>query len=121
MIDPNAFANVSLPGGFTILRVEISVEPLVDGLGRDAVARTRITRNNFEITARSGLSDDEFSVTLYHEVLEAASVASASPPASVMDFNEGDFEAAAYSAHDQFGTASPQNLNRMLQSYGFEG
>ena len=118
-MDLNAFANVFLAGGFTILRVEISVEPLVDALGREAIARTRITQNNFEITVRAGLIDDELSVTLYHEVLEAASVASVRPPASVMDFNEGDFEAGAYAAHNELGAASPENLNRMLRSYGF--
>ncbi len=46
-------------------------------------------------------------------------VASFNPPASVMEFNEGDFERAGYEAHEQFGTATPDSLNRMLQSYGF--
>ena len=68
---------------------------------------------------RSGLSDKECSVTLYHEILEAMTVAVANPPASVGEFNEADFERAGYEAFDQFGAASPENLNRMLQSYGF--
>jgi hypothetical protein len=119
MLEGAAFSNASLRGGLNIIRIDISAEPLVDALGREAIARTRITGRNFEITIRSGLNDDEFSVTLYHEVLEAATVASRNPPVSVMDFSEGNFEAAGYRAHEQFGAASPDNLNRMLHQYGF--
>lgn len=46
-------------------------------------------------------------------------VACSDPPASLMEFNEGDFERGGYEAHEQLGTASPKNLNRRLQSYGF--
>ena len=55
---------------------------------------------------------------MYHEILEAATIASPNPPANVIEFNEGDFE-RAHSAHEQFGVASAENLNRMLQSSGF--
>ena len=120
MIDPSLFENMRLPGGFRIVRIEISSAPLVDALGRKAFARTRIIGRNFEIAIRSGLSDEEFSVTLYHEILEAAAVACADPPVSVLDFNEGSFERTAYSAHEQFGAASVENLSLMLQSYGFQ-
>ena len=120
MIDPRSFEKVLLRGGFRLVRVEFAAEPLLDALGREAIARTRIVGRNFEIIIRSGLSEEEQSVTLYHEILEAAAVASDTPPASVMEFNEGDFERAAYSAHEQLGTASLERLNRMLQSYGFQ-
>ena len=56
---------------------------------------------------------------LYHEVLEAASVGSADPPACVMDFNESDFERAARAAHERWGNACAGNLNRLLQFYEF--
>jgi hypothetical protein len=59
------------------------------------------------------------SVTFYHEVLEAATVACSAPPASVIDFNEADFERTAYAMHEKFGPASPENLSRMLQFHGF--
>jgi hypothetical protein len=36
-----------------------------------------------------------------------------------MEFNEGDFEHAAQVAHARWGDATPESLNRMLQSYGF--
>ena len=56
---------------------------------------------------------------LYHEILEAATVASLHPPVRVMEFNEGDFERAARAAHAEWGDPTPENPNRMLQSYGF--
>ena len=53
-------------------------------------------------------------------MLEAMTVASDNPPESVRMFNEGDFERAAYRAHDELGEASPVSIDRMLQSYGFQ-
>ncbi len=44
---------------------------------------------------------------------------SSGPPASVLDFNEADFERAACAMHDELGEASPENLSRMLQLHGF--
>jgi hypothetical protein len=93
----------------------------VDALGREAAAQTRVTGREFRLRIRPGLSDEELSVTLYHEILEAAAVASWPAPASVMEFNEGDFERAAKAAHGRWGTASPENLNRMLQFHDFQG
>jgi hypothetical protein len=34
-------------------------------------------------------------------------------------FNEGDFERAAYRAHNELGEASPVSIDLMLQSHGF--
>jgi hypothetical protein len=119
MIDLNAFQNLRVRGGFRIVRVEITHEPIADAIGRQAVARTRIIRRDFDLLVRAGLSEHELSVTLYHEILEAATVAMENPPAAVRELNEGDFDRAAYQAHDEFGEVSPQNLDRMLQLYGF--
>ena len=58
-------------------------------------------------------------MTLYHEVLEAVSVASANPPESVLEFNEGDFEQAAQRMDEELGEATPEKLDAMLQSFGF--
>jgi len=80
---------------------------LRDALGREAIARTRIVGRTFEITMKSDLAEEEQSVTLYHEILEAAAVASPNPPSAVIDFNK------------EFDVASVENLNRMLKSYGF--
>jgi hypothetical protein len=120
MIDFRSFENIPLRGGFTIVRIEPAAGLLLDALGREAIARTRIVEGNFAIAIKSDLTEEEQSVTLYHEILEAAAVASPNPPPTVIDLNEGDFERAAYSAHGQFGVASVENLNRMLKSYGFK-
>jgi hypothetical protein len=65
------------------------------------------------------LDEHELSISLYHEVLEAATLAAEHPPASVLDFNEGDFERAAQDAHARRGVASPETLNQMLEEFGF--
>ena len=119
MTDAATFKNTRLCGGFVILTVGFSDEPLVDALGREAIAKTGIVGTTFDLLIRAGLDERELSVTLYHEILEAAAVASADPPASVMDFNEADFERTAYAMHNELGGASPENLNRMLQLHGF--
>jgi hypothetical protein len=119
MIDFRSFENIPLRGGFIVLRIEPAAGALRDALGREAIARTRIVGRTFEITMTSDLTEEEQSVTLYHEILEAAAVAAPNPPSAVIDFNEGDFERAAHLAHKEFGVASVENLNRMLKSYGF--
>jgi hypothetical protein len=119
MAGSNSFQGLRLRGGFLIVHVEFVIEPLVDAMGRPALAKTQIVGRGFHLTVLSGLSDNEKSVTLYHEVLEAKTVASSEAPASVRDFNEGDFERAAYEAHERFGPVSPEGMNSMLQFYGF--
>jgi hypothetical protein len=121
MIDPVSFQGLRLCEGFMIVQLEFAQESLLDAVGRKAVAETRIIGRKFYLTVLSGLSDKEFSVTLYHEVLEAMTVACADAPDSVQEFNEGDFERAGYQAHEQFGPVSPESLNRMLQFYDFRG
>lgn len=59
-------------------------------------------------------------MSLYHEVLEAATVAAENPPESVMDFNEGDFEESARSAHARYGMASPRSVNEMFENFGLK-
>ena len=101
------------------MKIAFSVAALVDALGREAIARTGIVGQRFDVLIRPGLDDRELSVTWYHEILAAAAVASADPPASVMDFNEADFERAGYARPAELGAASPENLNRKLQLHGF--
>ena len=82
MIDFRSFENIPLRGDFIIVRIESAADPLFDALGREAIARTRIVKRNFEIAIKPDLTEKEQSVTLYHEILEVATVASTSPPAS---------------------------------------
>jgi len=70
-------------------------------------------------TANMAPAPSKLKDPLYHEILEAASVGSLNPPADIMDFNEGAFEQAASAAHARWGSASPENLNLLLQFYGF--
>ncbi len=60
------FINLRLRGGFTIAALELTSEPLLDAIGREADAQTRATGSDFHLLIRSGLSDEELSVTLYH-------------------------------------------------------
>ena len=119
MINVESFLHQRLDGGFVIVEIALPHEPLEDPLGREAVAQTRIVGREFRLAVRAGLSDEELSVTLYHEILEGATVASTYPPETVCDLNEAGFEAAAWRAHRTWGEASLENLNRMLQFFGF--
>lgn len=119
MINWDEFNNLPLRGGFTIVWIKLSDDPMLDAIGRQAIARTSIIGRQFWITVRSDIADEEFSITIYHEILEAMTVASVAPPITVRNFNEGDFERAARQAHKEFGEASPENLDRMLQFYRF--
>lgn len=121
MIDLIAFHGVRLPGGFVISAIHLTQEPLEDALGRSAVAQTIVRGKEFHITFGYGLDDRELSISLYHEVLEAATVGAQSPPESVIDFNEGDFERVAQEMHTRLGEATPITLGSMLQSLGFRG
>lgn len=42
MMDLTPFDHLELPGGFIILHVEVSDDPLIDVIGREALARTSI-------------------------------------------------------------------------------
>ncbi len=121
MIDINQFKNLRLHGRFIITNIGLTDGPIVDAIGREAIAQTSAVARQFQLLVRSGLSEEELSITLYHEILEAASVAIASPPVGVMDFTEADFEQAARDAHERWGNASPANLNLLLQFHGFRG
>ena len=63
--------------------VGLSDEAIADAIGREAVARTRIVGRDFDLLIRAGLSQRELSVTLYHEILEAATVAVENPDPKV--------------------------------------
>ena len=121
MIELKQFKNLRLHGGFVIKDIQLTDNPIVDAIGREAIAQTSAIAREFRLLIRSGLSEEELSITLYHEILEAASVATVNPPADVIDFNEAGFEQAAQNAHKRWGNASPANLNLLLQFYGFQG
>jgi hypothetical protein len=110
--------NLVLHGGFFVAEIRLTSQFLQDPLGRPATAQTVIRGARFYVSLRDDLSDTELSVSLYHEILEAATVAAEHPPESVMEFNEGDFERAAVLAHTRLGVASAERLNEMLAEFG---
>jgi hypothetical protein len=119
MLDLVPFQNLQLRGGFVIVEAQLTAQPLLDPLERAATAQTIIRGNRFHILLRADLDERELSVSLYHEVLEAATVAMDHPPNAVMEFNEGAFEKAAQAAHAGLGLACPETLNQMLAQFGF--
>ena len=75
MIDLASFKNVRLHGGFVITEIEFTKAPMVDALEREALAQTRIVGQKFHLIISGALSEREVSISLYHEILEAATVA----------------------------------------------
>lgn len=79
-MDLDQFNNLPLRGGLVLVSITVEHEPMTDAMNRVALARTTIIGNEIRIElAASHAGGDEFSVSLYHEVLEAAAVASAAP------------------------------------------
>jgi len=115
----DALVGLRLRGGFIIEQIETTDEPLIDALGREAAAQTTIIGHQLSLRLHEDLDARELSVTLYHEILEAAAVAAAHPPEILLDFNEGNFVLAAQTMYDRLGPATPETLNRMLQLHGF--
>jgi hypothetical protein len=120
VLDLVAFRNIPLGAGFSIVDVRLTAQSLLDPLGRPAAAQTLIRGSRFHILLREGMNEEELSLSLYHEVLEAATVAAENPPESVMELNEGDFEESARSAHARYGIAFPTHLNGMVEKFSFE-
>ncbi len=115
-----AFEYQPLRGGFLLIKIVINGEPMHDAIGRPALARTTIVGSNITIElAASASSPDGVSISIYHEVLEAATVAATNPPPDVCELNEAGFESAAINAHTIYGPATPASLNRMLEFFGF--
>lgn len=119
MLDLAPFQNLALRGGFVLAETQLTAQPLLDPIERAADALTVIRGTRFHIYLRADMNESELSISLYHEVLEAATVATENPPATVLDFNEGDFERVAQQAHATRGVASPASLNQMLADFGF--
>lgn len=119
MLDLAPFQNLALRGGFLLAEVHLTAQPLLDPLERAAAAQTVVRGTRFHIFLRADLDERELSVCLYHEVLEAATVAAEAPPDPVLELNEGNFEQAAQSAYERLGVASPQTLNQLLAEFGF--
>lgn len=119
MIELGAFDNQPLRGGFLLKNVGLAAVPMTDAIGRPALARTTVIGETFRVELQANLTEEEVSVSLYHEILEAATVAAVHPPEGVLELNEAGFEAAARQMQAELGWVSPLALNQMLEIFGF--
>ncbi len=113
------FRKMSLPGGFILDTIEAVPGPLIDPIGRSALAKTTIQGTRIAIVFDAAQPADEQSISIYHELLEGLTVALPSPPAVVKDFCESDFEREARAAWERFGIATPSTVLAFLTSFGF--
>lgn len=119
-MNPASFQNLLLRGGFLLRKVVLTDTPLRDAMGRLALARTTITGVIMEVEISGAPENaEEHSISLYHEILEGASVAATNSPPAVCELNEAGYEAAARDYHRRLGPASPDRLNEMLAGFGF--
>jgi hypothetical protein len=65
VISLRQFRNLRLHGGFLIKGIELTDAPIVDAIGREAIAQTSVIAREFRLLIRSGLSEEELSITVY--------------------------------------------------------
>jgi hypothetical protein len=96
-------------------------DELYDVLGRPATGWTRQIGNRLEITLLSGLTEEEASVTMYHELIEAAMGVHFpnDVPIALHEVNEEQIDDLAVKYHQRFGPATVDTLNEMLRELGF--
>jgi hypothetical protein len=117
--DLDSFRNARLRGGSSIESIAIAEgEP---GTRVAPLGQTTMDVGTGRMTIRiaPGLSAYERSVTIYHEILEATVLQAKQPPAMVLDLSEEDFDLLAYMAQEQFGTATVDRLNKLLEALGY--
>ena len=83
------------------------------------MAKTAIQGQRIAIVLDQAQPPNEQSISIYHELLEGLTVALHRPPASVIEFCEGDFEREARQAFDRFGIATPESVLAFLATFGF--
>jgi hypothetical protein len=78
-----------------------------------------LNTSTMTIRISPGQSSYEQSVSLYHEVIEATALQAKQPPPMVLDLSEEEFDLLAYMAQEQFGPATVENLNNLLEALGY--
>ncbi len=118
--DLGSFSNAPLRGGHSIESITVAEGKLGTGgasLGQTTIQPIRSGKMTIQLAP--GQSASEQSVSIYHEVLEAAALDAKNPPMMLLDLSESEFDMLAYMAQEQFGTATVENLNKLLQAVGF--
>jgi hypothetical protein len=118
-LDLTQFSGLRLPQGFILLGIEFVDAPMRDAIGRPALARAVIEGRTVSIEIAAAQTPEEWSVSIYHELLEAMTVGVQSPPRAVWDLDEAGFEQAAQDAHRLHGLANPRNVLTFLSDFGF--
>lgn len=73
--DLASFRELPMPGGYILDSIEAVLGPLIDPIGRAALAKTTIQGERIAIVFDASQSGDEQSISIYHEVLEGLTVA----------------------------------------------
>ena len=118
-VDLNSFRDLPLPQGFRLLRIELVADPMLDAIGRPALAKATIENRTIAIQLAAGQTPEEMSVSIYHEVLEAMTIGAPVPPPSVFNLTEVGFEQAAQDAHQRHGLATKVSVIGLLYEFGF--
>lgn len=115
-----AFSGRTLHSGIQIESVKTTHE-LTDVLGRPATGFTSRVGKSLQIILLEGLSPDEQSVTMYHEIIEAAMGAHFPDrvPVALQELNEAQIDALAQSFHTRLGPVNVRTANQMLRELGF--
>lgn len=117
--DLASFRELPLPGGFVLDSIAAVPGPLIDPIGRAALARTTIHAGRIAIVLDEQQSAEDQSISIYHELIEGLTVAVPIAPGAVMEFSEADFEREARRAFDTFGVATPTTVITFLTNFGF--
>ncbi len=113
------FDNLEFPSGHFIESIRLVEAKMLDPIGRPALARSIIEGKRIRIEISDQLNNREVAISIYHEILEALTVAVDAPPQSVMELNEAGFEKEACEAYDIYGSPTPERVLIWIKSKGF--
>ena len=118
-MDLGQFSNLQLSQGFRLVGIEIVEGPMLDAIGRPALAKAVIESNTIRIYLAAGQTPGEMSVSIYHEVLEAMTIGVPVPPPRVFNLTEAGFEQAAQDAYQRHGLANKVSVINFIHELGF--
>jgi hypothetical protein len=117
------FSRLPLKGGFVLMEITSANSDLVDAEGRKTNAVTRLLGNALYITVRSGLSQEEWSVAVFKEILRFATRTGSKTPPELNILDDDDFEKRAreevYRAVGSPKPATPATVTELLERFEF--
>jgi hypothetical protein len=118
-VNLTAFDNLEFPSGHFIESIRLVEAKMLDPIGRPALAKSIIEGKRIRIEISDQLDSREVAVSIYHEVLEALTVAVDTPPQSVLELNEAGFEKEAHEAYAIYDSPTPERVLSWIKSKGF--